>query len=438
MKLLFLAPYYPYPNYLSLGSFNERSARVLSELCDTVEVLVPRPYAPPLLSSLSPRWKFYRHIDRHELRNGISVHRPCYLQIPRLGGAFWIDPGVFFWCRRAARKMHKRVGFDAIISFDLIGVGGLAWRLGRYLGIPASGWAIGGDLRFPGNSYKRVLLEAIRNLDIVFYQSQELLEKSAELLGLSAGRMPKHGHVVLPRGIPSPPLLARTNVRNQMRGELGIRADQIVVLNVGRIVRDKGIFELLEAISLAGSKDPRIICVCVGSIRGLDETNEVQKKLDQSPHLKTRVRLLPSCSPDKVWEYLCGADIFAFPSHEEGMPNSLLEAMVMGIPSIAFEIPPVLEIEAGARSLLAVPLKDSRLLSEAILRLSGSADEKARIGERGKVQVEKRFLARQCMAEAIRRLAELVANPHASRSRTRGSRHVEQELGVRASSTRLD
>jgi glycosyltransferase involved in cell wall biosynthesis len=38
--------------------------------------------------------------------------------------------------------------------------------------------------------------------------------------------------------------------------------------------------------------------------------------------------------------------MFAFTSHHEGMPNSLLEAMAMGVPAIAFAIPPVVELEA--------------------------------------------------------------------------------------------
>jgi hypothetical protein len=45
--------------------------------------------------------------------------------------------------------MHRRTRFDVIHSFDLAATGGLAWRMGRDLGIPASGWAFLGDLRFP-------------------------------------------------------------------------------------------------------------------------------------------------------------------------------------------------------------------------------------------------------------------------------------------------
>ena len=115
----------------------------------------------------------------------------------------------------------------------------------------------------------------------------------------------------------------------------------------------------------------------MGSHPAFDETIAVQKYLDKIPAVKERVRLLPACAQDKVWEYLCAADIFAFPStyKGEGMPNSLLEAMVMGLPAVAFAIPPVLEIEAGTRRthVLVPPLRLARLLAEAILRLAAQS-----------------------------------------------------------------
>ena len=271
MKILVLAPYYPHRDDSFSGIFNERCVATLSELCDSVEVLVPRPYAPPVLSSLVPRWKAYSKIVGYEVRNGIPVYRPTYLQIPRVRRAFWIDPAAFYWCRHAARKMHRRVRFDAIVSFDLIGVGGIAWRMGQDLGIPASGWAVGGDVRFSAtSSYGQALLQAIKHLDLVFYQSYELLEKVAELLRVSPHQMSPCEHVVLPRGVPEPPSLSRGESRNRLRAEWRISNNQIVVLTIGRIVRDKGIFELLNAISLAASRDPRIMCVLVGSQPAFD------------------------------------------------------------------------------------------------------------------------------------------------------------------------
>jgi len=48
MKVLVLAQNYPYPGHPLAAPFNERSVKVLQDLCDGVEVLVPRPYAPAI------------------------------------------------------------------------------------------------------------------------------------------------------------------------------------------------------------------------------------------------------------------------------------------------------------------------------------------------------------------------------------------------------
>lgn len=409
MKLLVLVSNYPHSGYLFSGIFNERSILALNELCEKVEVLAPRPYAPSFVVSLVPRWQAYARILRHEVRNGIPVHRPAYLQIPR-GGAFWTDPGIFLWCRCLAKQMHARVRFDAILSFDLVEAGGTAWRLGRELGIPAGGWATGSDMRTSATSpHRKILIQALKHLDIVFYQNHEFLEKAVDLLGISQDEIRQDKYLVLPRGIEAPPLLLRTEIRSRIRKEWGITADQVIVLFLGRITRKKGLFELLEAVSLATTQDPRVICILIGSNPAFDETNVVQKKLSELSELKQRVKLVPACSPDKVWQYLCAADIFAFPSHEEGMPNSLLEALAMGVPAIAFAIPPVQEIEAGTGGLILIPPFDSVLFAKAILHLATSPTDRIRIGQAGRTRVMDNFMVRKNMAEALSHLSRITA-----------------------------
>jgi teichuronic acid biosynthesis glycosyltransferase TuaC len=410
MNVLVIAPYYPYPDYPSWGIFNERTACALSEFCERVEVLAPRPYAPPIVSSLVSRWKSYSQIAGYEVRNGIRVYRPRYIQIPRLGLALCADPGAFFCCRPTARDMHRRARFNAIISFDLVASGGLAWRIGQDLRIPASGWAIGNDVRVPASSsHEGVLLRAIERLDLVFYQSHELLEIVARRLGIPVAQMSEDRHVVLSRGIcPPPPLLPRRQLRNQVRQELRIAADAIMVLNVGRIVRAKGVFELLESVSLATTVNPKIVCVLVGSKPAFDDTTSVMKRLNEATDLRQRIRLVPNCSPDKVWEYLCAADIFAFTSHKEGMPNSLLEAMAMEVPAVAFAIPSVLEIEAATGCIVMVPPLNCARFAGAIVRLAASSDDRASIGKKGRIRAMENFMIREKMAEALGRLAQVV------------------------------
>src|SRR5262245_49327391 len=173
MRILVVADY-PRPGKESASIFNERSVRALGDLCERIEVIAHRPYLPSVLS-LVPRWRTWVIPTSHEVRNGISIHRPAFFLIPKLGNAFWHDRGAYFWCRQTVRELQSRIGFDAIVSFDLLQAGGLAWRLARDVGIPASGWACGSDLRQPkGSALERVVLRAIARLDLIFYQSREL------------------------------------------------------------------------------------------------------------------------------------------------------------------------------------------------------------------------------------------------------------------------
>jgi len=403
MKILAIAPSYPHPGHPYSGIFNERSVLALQRICDGVEVLAPRPYVLAWLASQVPRWSAYRQIPAFASRDGVDIHRPAVLQFAALGAA--AEVGTFYRCRRVARQIHQRVGLDAIISFDLFGAGGLAWRIGCDLGIPASGWATGGDLNLAtAPSARRALVQTLKYLQVVFYQSHELLDKAAALLGCPAARMP-HGHFVLPRGIVEPPRMPRERIRTGLRAQWGIKPDQMIVLCSGRLLRQKGIFELLHAVRLTANQKPDLMFMLLGSQPAFDETTAVKRWLEENPLVNARVRIYPACSPEHVWEVLSAVDLFVLPSHREGMPNSLLEAMVMGVPAVAFGIPPVLEIDDGQDRIALAPPFDSCALAREILRLAVSPEERAEMAERGRKEVMRRFMARENMLLAVRQIA---------------------------------
>jgi glycosyltransferase involved in cell wall biosynthesis len=252
------------------------------------------------------------------------------------------------------------------------------------------------------------------HLDVIFYQSRELREQAATLLNMPLETLKSGGrHVVLPRGIQEPPPLPKNAVRAQVRRELGLDEEKILALSVGRVTRTKGIYELIEAMAVARKRDPRIVSAVVGAMPAFDESRAVEKYLEQHADLETSVRLLPTCEPEKVWRYLCAADLFVFTSHHEGMPNSLLEAMAMGVPAVAFGIAPVLEIDGGAGALIPVAPLNVPLFAEAVLRLAQSPKERIRLGQMGRRTVLDRFMTRKNMAVALERLAQLLpmANP---------------------------
>jgi glycosyltransferase involved in cell wall biosynthesis len=408
VKLLLVAESYPHRTHSFAGVATERNALALCELGEQVAVLAPRPYAPPIVGSLSPRWRLYGQIPSDEARHGIPVLRPAYPQLPRIAGALCFEVGGHLFSRRSAWEMHRRTGFDAILGFDLA-AGGVAWRLGRNLGIPACGWAFGSDVRVRHSPLAvSTRARTLRRLDLVFYQSHELREEAANLLGMPLDRLAQDRHIVLPHGIPEPPALRREEVRKQIRTHLAVADDGILVVSLGRILGQKGIYELLEALSFTSAHHPRLDCVIVGSMPGLDETEAVQAVIGRTSALRGRVRVIAACAPERVWAYLCAADLFAFASHHEGMPNSLLEAMVMGVPAVAFSIPPVREIEGGTGALHTVPLADTKSFADSILRLAASPEERARVGARGRARVLDAFLVERNMARAVDQITRVV------------------------------
>lgn len=422
LRLLVVAGSYPFPDRAFAGVFNERSVLALKEMCEVVEVLAPRPFVPPGLSFLHRRWKSYSSIRGRELRNGVQVHRPAYLQVPRIGSGFWVDKGAFLRCRDLMRRRHEQMRFEAILAFDLSAAGGLAWRLAEDLSIPAAGWATGADTRVsPTAGLGRVVKRALRKLNIVFYQSQALRATAASFFGENAQDWNGERHIVLSRGILPPPVLQRAEVRRKARAALGIGEDEQLLLSIGRLTRPKGVFELVDAFALAATRRADLRGVIIGADPAFDDSEAVRRKLQSTGELAGRLSILPACPPDEIWEFLCAADVFAFTSHNEGMPNSLLEAMSMGIPAIAFAISPVKEIEAGTGGLVLVPPLDSERFAEEIVRLAADPGERARIGEIGRAQVFERFLIRRSMAAALARLSEISEGSIASRRTVEGA-----------------
>jgi teichuronic acid biosynthesis glycosyltransferase TuaC len=408
VKILVLASDYPYAEYTAAAIYAEKCVRVMRENSEAVEVLVPRPMCPPIVSRFNPRWRNYASIPRHEVRDGIPVYRPGYPQISRFFPAFWLDPCVYLWCRGQAQKMHRRTRFDAIVSIGLFS-GGLTRRLRADLGIPAAGWAIGNDVHsLPSAAHRRLVSRTLHSLDVVFYQSHYLRNCAAGLIGLSADQLPKDKHVVLPHGIPDPPVFSLSETRARIRESWQIDPGQSLVLYIGRMVRGKGIFDLLDAFAIAASQNSGLKCVLVGSVHGFDDTSELQEKLNLDSFLKERVRILPSCDPGEVWELLSAADIYVFPSYREGMPNSLLEAMAMGIASISYDIPPLVELEGGSGGLNLVPTGNKEQLAEAILRLSVQTDERVRLCASGKKRVLDGYMVRKNVPEALRIIETII------------------------------
>lgn len=403
MNLLLIPPCYPFPAAPGTGAQNERCARILDRFVDQVVVVSPRPFIPSFLA-FRPRWQSYASIPYHHISCGIEVYRPAYLALPGIMDALWQNEAAYYWLRFLFRQLHRKHQFNAILSFDLRACGGVAWRIGRDLGIPAAGWATGSDIRSDRKSpYGLRVAETLQKLEVVMYQSRELLDVGAQILGVKPMELQSSGrHRVLSRGVIEPESPSADGVRDMVRATLHVAKDEVMILYMGRVVRDKGLFGLIDILATNCSKIGNVKLVLVGAREAFDDAEELKRHLRKYPELLERVHILSACPAEEIWTYFAAADIFAFPSFKEGMPNAVLEAMVSGLPVVAFDIPAIQEILAYDReALFAVKAFNFESFFKTLLQLSTDESLRKLTGIKGKSIARKRFSLMQNMKSTI-------------------------------------
>lgn len=119
----------------------------------------------------------------------------------------------------------------------------------------------------------------------------------------------------------------------QIKKDLGIQENDIVVTFIGRLVKEKGIIDLLESFKHLKSKNVKYLIIgdLPKSERDL-ETAKTLNKYEENPNI------IFTGQASNINELLYLSDIFCLPSYREGMPRSIIEAMAMKNAVIATNI----------------------------------------------------------------------------------------------------
>lgn len=185
--------------------------------------------------------------------------------------------------------------------------------------------------------------------------------------------------------------------RAALRAELGVPEEACVVIGVSRLVRHKGWPELLQAVCAAPSN-----CVLwvVGERLGSDHGEDLEPHFERAAAMLGR-RLLRLGYRTDVARLLAAADVFCLPSHFEGLPMSVIEAMLTGLPVVATDIRgPREQVVDGATGLL-VPPSTVAPLAAALSRLAGDATLRATMGEAGRARALDLFDEAKVMARTV-------------------------------------
>jgi len=333
---------------------------------------------------------------------GICAEGPL-LEIPRAEGfrieampmARSMNPLAQLRAYRAVRDFLRREKFDLVHAH--MPISGLIGRAAaRAVGVPHIAYTCHGFLfNQPGPWWRRSLALQLERLagritDIYLTVSAEEAEDARRLgihpkaTAILNGRDPAIFH-------PDP------KARAEIRAALGATKDDCVVIAVSRLVRHKGYPELLRAME---ATPPNAQLWVVGERLASDHGE------DMEPHFARAAaalgpRLTRLGYRHDVAQLLAGADVFCLPSHFEGLPMGVIEAMLTGLPVVATNIRgPREQVVAGETGLL-VPIESIAPLAEALSQLAADPALRARMGEAGRARALERFDEAKIIARTL-------------------------------------
>mgnify|MGYP005635261609 CR=1 FL=1 len=178
--------------------------------------------------------------------------------------------------------------------------------------------------------------------------------------------------------------------RASMRRDLEIPKDAFVVGMVGRLVREKGVIEFLKAAELVNSENKNVYFILVGERLVSDHAGAVEEQIQSTlKQVGSHLKPLGLCS--NMSEIYSTMDLFVLPSWREGMPRSIIEAMMIGLPIIATNIrgcrEEVIENETG----FLIQVKSPESIVKSINKFLNEPELVSKYGDNGRERAIKYF-----------------------------------------------
>ena len=346
LRVVVLTTFFPSPRDPFRTPFLRNLVDAMAGDCE-LDLVIPVPRRPPI----GP-WRDAEPVPARETWAGWTLAHPRYLAVP---GLHWLSGltyhlGVWRTLRELKRR-HGRFVLHAHCAYpDVVGAA-LAARL---LGLPLVATAHGSDINQSGQQrlLRPQIRAALRSARRLIAVSAPLQRAMAELTGLPDSRIdciPCAGYspaVFHPR---SP------DERATLRDRLGVAADARLVLFVGHLVPVKALDVLMKAWALllrdpAAPATTRLVLIGEGAERAALE------RLAREQGVGDRVAFLGPLPQPAVADWIAAADLLCLPSHAEGSPNVIVEALASGTPVVASRVGGIPDlVDDGVNGLLVAP-----------------------------------------------------------------------------------
>jgi glycosyltransferase involved in cell wall biosynthesis len=366
---------------------------MLSSIADTdvsLGAVSPRPFAPPV----GP-YSEYRDLPTVEEWGSYTTHHPRF---------WYLLPKRLFY-GHAGRSFAKRVPDYVERTFDvpdvvhachiyLDGYGMLPYCRDHDLPlfVVAHGAILNGFEDLPADVRRQV---------------QETLDEATGVLCVSDALAEKARERTTPEKVSTVPIGASPSnfpVQQEavFRTEHGIDAETTVVLFVGQFIERKGVNEIVELLPRLDLSDTEFVFIGHGG----DMQEELHRAVSESPYSNRFV--FTGVSTETLREWFVVADLLFLPSHAEGRPTVIYEAMASETAVLASDVGGVSEQVADGETGRLVPTKDVDALHEALNELTTDRDRLTTMGRDGRTRLEQNDWTWRAHANRVRELHQTV------------------------------
>ena len=173
--------------------------------------------------------------------------------------------------------------------------------------------------------------------------------------------------------------------REAVRKKLNIPSNCVVFLFVGRIKKDKGVFELVKAFKNISKKNSNTVLLIVGP----DEDNLVNELTNILDFSFKYTRFIDFTKTPEI--YMMASDILVIPSYREGFGSVVIEAASCGIPSVGTDIYGLSDSIKDGETGILIPAKSEKDIEVAMIKLLDNDNLRIKMGEKARYHAKDNF-----------------------------------------------
>lgn len=347
--------------------FNRQQFAALATRCQ-LDVMGTIPWFPG--AGLLGRWSSagkLAAVPRRETIGGISVGHPRTLFLPRLAHATW---GPLYAASIAPALLPYRNRVDVVLGSWAYPDGFAAVIAARLLGVPCVVKLHGSDInliaKLPGP--RRMLAWALPRAARVVAVSRALADEVTQL------GVPRERIAIVMNGVDAE--LFHPRDRAAARAELDLPAGPIA-LYVGNLKTEKGVLDLAAAWTTVAAALPDTTLVVVGGGPAAEALATAVAPLG------ARVRLVGPEPLPRIPTWMAACDLLVLPSHAEGTPNVVLEALASGRRVVATDVGGIPDLVTRPELGELVPPRAPDALAAAIVRALPTPYDPTTVAELG-------------------------------------------------------